>query len=166
MTARKLDETPSKVKCRGCGWEVFANAKRMADHKCKSSAQREHPEASCNEDVAHSPVSQQENGSQAQASPSAPSDPSGPAFVQPALKKTKVQLLSHFLDHKLTPEEQVAAEREQALMCVKNGFSFNSQARPWTHSFYRYLRSDYKPPSVYTLEKHIDELFAETKNWG
>ena len=38
VTKRKLDGTPMQVKCKTCGWVIFANARRMSEHACKGKA--------------------------------------------------------------------------------------------------------------------------------
>ena len=66
--------------------------------------------------------------------------------------------MTNFVDRAFTPAEQERAEHAQALMCVMNGWSRNSQAQPWTYDFYSSLRCDFVPLTPYLLKKSIIAL--------
>ena len=81
--------------------------------------------------------------------------------TEPHTKRLKANaLVSQFLDHKFSASQQLAAEKAQAFMCVMNGFSYNSQESAASRAFYTKLRGDFVPPSVYKLEKHLDQIFV------
>ena len=128
VTKRKLDGTPLRVKCKTCGWVIFANAKRMSEHACKGKAtlpgeDQSVPENRTGPGCSSSSTSVSlEVGNSSGPSPATMSDalhtsPSLslsehlPGASQQPPKKSKLQLLSQFLDHTFTLEAQAAAER-------------------------------------------------------
>ena len=45
-------------------------------------------------------------------------------------------MITNFIDRKFTPIEEATAHEAQAIMCVMNRWSCNSQAQPWTLQFF------------------------------
>ena len=62
------------------------------------------------------------------------------------------------MDRAFTLAEQERAEHAEALLCVINGWSRNSQAQPCTYNFYSSLRCDFVPLTPYLLKKSIIAL--------
>ena len=130
---------PTKVQCRHCSvsepWRCAGNATRMAEHmRVKHPPKGEPAKPEAFETV---------------------SDPSGSLLKESPLKKMRRE---SYFDRPFTDQEQLEAEKAQALHVVLNAFSYNSQQNPATVDFFKKLRPDYRPPSVYRLEQHLIAL--------
>ena len=164
-----------KARCNLCPtgarkrpWETVATATRVNKHMAekhilhlKDQPQQEEEPLATVQEPALSPEVSPSSSSQLPLLPTpspSPSPSQGSNSGEPPAKKpVTTKNMAHF-DRSFTPSEQLAAERAQALQLVMNAHSYHSQEQDWTRDFYRTLRSDYKPPSTYLLEKHVVNL--------
>ena len=164
------------VSCNYCARMKFANCTRMKqqysnEHEHAHACELHEEEPPALVDLNHvyedggnegPPPENQAQPHQNQAPPpesqAPPPENQAPRSESQAPPSKKQKMMTNFIDRKFTPFKEATAHKAQAMMCVMNGWSYNSQAhvpQPWTLQFFHSLRSDFVPLTPYLLKKEI-----------